>query len=216
MPRSSRRAEDGALASAASPSVLGIIPSVGAAFLLVEMAKRCESILSPIVPGTACAFLAGGIPWLTQRLAGCEHPAWLSIQLTSEPLSGFLFLFLFASIGVTADLRVALRQGPACLVFAGTALALHGWITLVGAWLWQRVRGTSSRYSLEDVLIASNAAIGGPATAADFCGQIEGVSESRKLGQTIAATIWGVVGYAVGTTLGISFFRLLRRCFVVP
>jgi uncharacterized membrane protein len=62
----------------------------------------------------------------------------------------------------------------------------------------------------EDVLIASNAAIGGPATAAAFCGQLA-ESNPRKPGLTLAATVYGVVGYATGTTIGASLFRILKH-----
>ena len=56
---------------------------------------------------------------------------------------------------------------------------------------------TTRRLQLRHVLVASNAAIGGPATAAAFAGQ-------QKTGLTLAATLWGVVGYGVGTNLGIA------------
>lgn len=59
---------------------------------------------------------------------------------------------------------------------------------------------------LEHVLVASNAAIGGPATAAAFaCGQT-----SANVDLANAATVWGVVGYAIGTGIGICLYELLR------
>jgi len=126
----------------------------------------------------------------------------------AEPLSQLCFYSLFASIGMTADITTAVRDGPACLLFSLLALAVHMLVTLVGSWI---VRTYSRRdrqsIQLEDVLVASNAAIGGPATAAAFCGQIRG--ESRTNGLAVAATVWGVVGYAVGTTVGVLLYRCL-------
>ena len=65
---------------------------------------------------------------------------------------------------------------------------------------------------LEEVWIASNAAIGGPATAAAFvmnCMKGKTVQDDELLqGRTIAATVWGVVGYAVGTMLGVAMYKL--------
>ena len=54
--------------------------------------------------------------------------------------------------------------------------------------------------------MASNAAIGGPATAATFAGQLAG---SRKEELAIAGTFWGVVGYGFGTTIGFLLYRVL-------
>jgi uncharacterized membrane protein len=69
-----------------------------------------------------------------------------------------------------------------------------------------------SSIRLEDVLIASNAAIGGPATAAAFCSRIRG---PRQEGLTYAAVVWGVFGYAIGTTMGILFYRFLGYVFQI-
>ena len=62
---------------------------------------------------------------------------------------------------------------------------------------------------LEDVWIASNAAIGGPATAAAFCGQMRKRDPAKLQGRTISATVWGVVGYAIGTIVGVSMYKLI-------
>jgi uncharacterized membrane protein len=61
---------------------------------------------------------------------------------------------------------------------------------------------------LRHALIASNAAIGGPATASAFAAGA-GFAEL-----TIAAALWGVVGYAIGTNVGYAtgrFFSGLLR-----
>ena len=60
---------------------------------------------------------------------------------------------------------------------------------------------------LEDVWIASNAAIGGPVTAAAFCSRMKKRDPYKLQGRTIAATVWGVVGYAIGTFLGVLAYR---------
>jgi uncharacterized membrane protein len=101
--------------------------------------------------------------------------------------------------------------GPACLGFSSLAYGLHVLITFVGNYLVKKKWNAGQRQlvqdmELEDVLIASNAAIGGPATAAAFCGRMQG---PRKKGWTMAATVWGVFGYAIGTMLGVGMFRLV-------
>lgn len=135
-------------------------------------------------------------------------------------MSGFAFLFLFAAIGVSADIAEVLRSGPACLFFSLTALTVHGVVTLGGSFLFQRLSSTKKArrhggtIRLVDVLVASNAAIGGPATAAAFYGQVkQGTDMKRSL--TVAATVWGVVGYAVGTTVGVALYRFLQFRFFI-
>jgi len=199
---------------------------------LVELAKRLEAFVSGIVPGTACAFLAAAVPALTRlpmvvpAAAANKNnlaPLWTSMRRVAEPLSSFAFLLLFAAIGVSADLGAALQSGPACLLFSATALGIHGIVTLGGSFLYNQVRrrtflrkwkrGGSLR--LSDVLTASNAAIGGPATAAAFTIQVQGLKSEEKRGLTVAATVWGVVGYAMGTTVGVALYRFLRSRFSV-
>jgi hypothetical protein len=95
------------------------------------------------------------------------------------PLSNLFFHWLFASIGTNANLKEALLTGPACLGFSSLAYGLHVLITLVGNYLIKKKWNTRNHplvqdMELEDVLIASNAAIGGPATAAAFCGRMKG------------------------------------------
>ncbi|KAL7581366.1 hypothetical protein ACA910_021959 [Epithemia clementina (nom. ined.)] len=126
--------------------------------------------------------------------------------------------------------RVAwLQSGPACIIVSLLSLLVHCVFILTTSWLWvvwppkwslfrngQQAAGTVKANNhqktngnviyLEDVLVASNAAIGGPATAAAFCGRIpQGtirISSFLK-GLAYAATVWGIVGYAIGTTVGV-------------
>lgn len=176
------------------------------AWVIVRVSAQFESSINRWVPGTACAFITILAP-LTRKL--CQrYKWWSSIRNVSGPLSEFYFLLLFASMGMSADLQAALSTGPACLAISFGALVVHLLGTFLGTlganrWMSQKMR-------LEEVLVASNAAIGGPATAAAFAGRL-GIQQQRSL--TYAATVWGVVGYAIGTTLGISFYRLLKTSF---
>ena len=165
---------------------------------VVRFATVFESALSRWIPGTACAVIAALVPRIRLESIGSLGE---NMRCMATPLSEFFFLLLFASIGLTADLGSALQSGPACLMISSIALSTHMVVTLFGC---LGLRRWFPKTQLEDVLIASNAAIGGPATAAAFCGRIKG--KPRK-GFTMAATFWGVFGYAIGTTLGISMFR---------
>ena len=189
------------------------------ALVFVDISKRLESMIKRFVPGTACGFLSVLVPCFTRRMSALpsvrDHVIWKSIQQSAEPMSLFAFLLLFGSIGNSLDASSAFVNGPACLLFSLIALATHGVITVYGSLLWNRVFASRvsnfiDRIDLADVLIASNAAIGGPATAAAFCSQLpRNTSFEHKRSLTIAATVWGVVGYAVGTTIGVSLYKIL-------
>jgi uncharacterized membrane protein len=195
----------------------GIVLASALALQVVRLARFVERLLAPVVPGTACAFIAIAVPAL-QRLPITKRAAiWTNMQRVSRPLATYSFLWLFATIGMSVDIAETLREGPACLVFSIAALFGHMGVTLLGCWLlgWQQRHrrhltsdkgGTKSAIRLEEALIASNAAIGGPATAAAFCGQLPD-SNRRKAGLTVAATAYGVAGYGIGTTIGVSMYR---------
>ena len=149
---------------------------------------------------------------------------WDRMQQVAKPLSQISFFLLFASIGVSADLAGAIRAGPACLFLSLTAMLLHLILTIGGSLLVRRasssllprrLRTLTSSIRLDDVLTASNACIGGPATAAAFCNRLQDKdgSSHRQKGLTYAAVVWGVTGYAIGTSIGILFYRLLGFAF---
>jgi uncharacterized membrane protein len=169
------------------------------ALAIVQVAVRLERALSDIIPGTACAVIAAVTP-VIQRCLPSQNQLVKEMRKVAAPLAEWCFLCLFASIGMSANLGEACRSGPSCLFFSLTALMVHVVFVFAGS---LRIGGR-----LEDVLVASNAAVGGPATAAAFSGRIP--TSPRSNGLFMAATVWGVVGYAFGTTIGVTLYRVLQ------
>ena len=184
------------LQAAGCVSVLG--------FLIVKASSIIEIAMAPILPGTACAIIAGLAPLVQRNLLNTNSSFSREMQKSAPLLSELCLQLLFASIGVSAKIGEALVRGPACLCFSLFALTVHVFLALAGSVFIQR--WFRFPLLLEDVLVASNAAIGGPATAAAFAGRID---TSRQRGLTMAGTVWGVVGYAVGTTIGVALYKLL-------
>ena len=203
---------------------------------IVRLANLVEDQIGSLVPGTACAVIAVVAPLINNyfksrgesflleaRINGQQQNQrsrglWNDMQRMASPLSELMFHWLFASIGTSANIRQALQSGPACLGFSSLAISIHIFITFVGCKLvksWKGILGSAffsgKLIQLEDVLIASNAAIGGPATAATFCSQMKSPNDgpSRLRGWTMAATFWGVFGYAIGTMIGVAMYRLV-------
>lgn len=177
------------------------------ALVIVKMASAVEGYLSPILPGTACAVIAIVSPPI-QRLLSKQSSAFAKqMEGAAVKLSEFTLLLFFAAIGMNCNLRSALLHGPACVCFSLLALSVHIIVAFAGS-LVAKCIFPFRRIGLQEILVASNAAVGGPATAAAFAGRMN-VPRQREL--TIAGTVWGVVGYAIGTTIGVSLHSILRK-----
>ena len=216
--------DDGSSTSRLSKVFATLLVSLLAGSMAV-VANSVERLLSPIISGTACAVIAllgAGL----QRIAPQRpvhqdqqhqrhhwssrlYKPWRGMQHAAQPMANVSFQLFFAAVGMTANVGRALQTtGTASLMFSGTAIVTHVLVTIVACRLWNSIllwrgggtRTTAGLVKLRHVLVASNAAIGGPATAAAFAGQ-------QKTGLTLAATIWGVVGYGVGTNIGILATR---------
>jgi len=206
-----------------SPSVkhfcLTSIPLLISTFFTVQLANRVEDVVGRFIPGIACALIAIVAPLLNSLVQAKDF--WKPFSQAATTWSDFFFLSFFASIGVAVNLSSVLSMGPACLLFSIIALTVHVLGTVFGCLLWKKVMSILFSYGsrrmgtnapsldLEDVWIASNAAIGGPATAAAFCGRMKERDPSKLQGRTISATVWGVVGYAIGTIVGTSMYRMV-------
>ncbi|MBA4031462.1 MAG: hypothetical protein C0478_11325 [Planctomyces sp.] len=119
-------------------------------------------------------------------------------QLTgTDELGGYLlFLFLF-SIGIPCDFMSVILNVPVmfalCLIIAAVNLVLT---LAVGKLL---------RMNLEELLLACNASLGGPPTAAAMA-----VSMGWNRLATTGLLI-GLWGYAVGTAVGVAVTEVLRQ-----
>ena len=201
---------------------------------VVELSMVLEKAASVLLPGLGCgaiAILITGINRMLnavtqqkkrfQRLGGSwVFPIMERFDQVTAPLSAFCFQLLFAAIGVSANVQSIAQSGFSSFVFAALALCIHMATLLIGSKAIVRllekcpyVQGLLP-LSLEEVLVASNAAIGGSATAAAFAGNIDltgkgGLANSEKRGLVMSATIWGVIGYSIATSIGVYLSKQL-------
>ena len=112
----------------------------------------------------------------------------------AQALAAFLMTLFFVTIGVAsggADLAAA----PPLLALIAAQLTCHAAVVLVGA--------RALRIPTDVACIASNAAVGGPGTAA-------AMASGRGWRHLLpTAVLLGSVGYAVGTGLGLAVLRVL-------
>ena len=106
----------------------------------------------------------------------------------------FIYMFFFV-IGVPASIMEILTNAPLLFVFCLIVVVVNMLFCLVG--------GKLLHFNLEDILVASNANIGGPTTAA-------GMAISQGWNKLVGpAMLVGTLGYVIGTYLGIIVGSLL-------
>jgi uncharacterized membrane protein len=128
--------------------------------------------------------LATSLPRQFEKLAG------------AEVLGTFLMQIFFAVIGASANVLVVLKFGPVLFLFAALVLTVHLVFLLLAGWLL--------KLDLAEMIIASNANMGGPTTAAAMA------VARRWEALVLPAILCGTLGYAIATFIGVALGHLLR------
>jgi uncharacterized membrane protein len=122
---------------------------------------------------------------------------WLARIHGAEEFGGYLlYVFLFV-IGLPADLWVVFSQVPLMFVFC-LIMAVMNMVFAFGL-------GKIFRLDLEDLVLAVNASIGGPPTAAAMAISL---GWSKLVLPGLLVGIWG---YTIGTAVGLAVGELLMR-----
>ena len=114
----------------------------------------------------------------------------------ADQIGAMLMQIFFVVIGASANISVVLRVGPVLFFFAAVILLVH-LIFILAA-------GKIFKLDLAEIVIASNANMGGPTTAA-------AMAVARKWKDlVIPAVLCGTLGYAIATFVGVAIGNLLR------
>ncbi len=114
----------------------------------------------------------------------------------AEVIGTFLMQIFFAVIGASANVATVLKVGPVLFVFAAVILLVH-LVFVLGA-------GALLRLDLFELIIASNANVGGPTTAA-------AMAVARRWEKLVLpAILCGTLGYAVANFIGVALGHWLR------
>lgn len=194
-------------------SLLDVAKVISVAFAIVAVSftlggyigQLKESIVAPMDPGFSKGFLDflfgffGNkymlLTTLTMLLATFARNFMSNIAGAQE-IGTFLIHIFFGVIGVPASLPKILQNAPWLLVFCTIIILINMLVSFVFGRLF--------RFSLEEIIITSNANIGGPTTAA-------ALAIAKGWNQlVIPAMLVGILGYVIGNYYGNIIGTILK------
>ena len=184
-------------------SLLPPVVAMALAFAVGEGGQLIETRVG--IPGIAAGTITAlsiGVFGLVRRVT---PRFFVRVAQPAGQLSGLLFSLFFAAIGAGASLGHLVQSGPVIVALMSLSLFVHLSTTLVGVRLYNRFVPPRARISVDEALIASNANVGGPATAAAMAGSIQ------RPDLVLPAAATGTTGYALATFLGVALFNSLTK-----
>jgi uncharacterized membrane protein len=210
--KSSKEAEEKTRAAAywkrKEISLLDIASTMAIAFLIVFISVKFTGWVKSVIPADATGFMSilrivfGQlyllIPAVTIGLATL-FPKWLPQIPGTYEIGMFMIYLFFVVIGIPASLYEIITKAPILLAFCATIAIINIIITLI--------LGKIFHFSVEECVLASNANLGGPSTAA-------GMAIAKGWTDLITpAILVGVWGYAIGNYVGIFVGLTALRMF---
>ena len=186
-------------------ALLDIAASLAAAIAIVFIAVKFTGWVKSIIPSSATGFklilrLIFGqiyliIPIITLAIATLFPNSLPKIPGANEIGMFFIYMF-FVVIGIPASIGTVITKAPILLAFC-LVMALINIIFTLGI-------GKLFKFSVEECVIASNANLGGPSTAAGMA-----IAKGwQKL--IVPAILIGIWGYIIGNYLGTFIGYLLK------
>lgn len=178
-------------------SLKDIALACATAFTIVALSNVISGVFASIIPTSnpflqICNTLFGNLYlWITTISMICATfaPGFFGEIKGSTEIGTFLIHIFFFVIGVPASVPLIVMNSPMLLVFAAIVVAVNMIFSLVA--------GKLLKFNLEDIILASNANIGGPTTAVAMA-----VSKgwTKLVGPIV---LIGTLGYVLGTYFGL-------------
>ncbi|APC49360.1 hypothetical protein BME96_14680 [Virgibacillus halodenitrificans] len=191
-------------------SLKDIALSIGTAYLLVIVSFKLATLIDKLIPSGENVSLFLNI---LNGLFGDQYlmlttitfimlalfPKYFASINGSQEFGTFLIYIFFVVIGVPASIPLIINNAPLLLLFVFIIVMINMVVSLTF--------GKLLKYNLEDILVASNANIGGPTTAAALA-----IAKGWKnlVGPIlVVGTLGYIFGNYIGTMLGFWFSSLI-------
>lgn len=176
-------------------SLLGVSVALSIALVLSSLSLGLSLLSRRWIPGGASPML------LVSLLAVCTataFPATLSRVSKAGGVVGVLFMQLFFGVtGGQGHIPTVLSYGPSLFLHTTVQIAVHFCVAVgLGRYLGLPFR---------EIVLASNANVGGPTTAAGMA------TTKRWKSLVLPALLTGILGYAIATGLGVLIFQVLVK-----
>lgn len=185
-------------------SLRDIAASLATAFLIVTLSTELANFLSVAIPKSNS--LMSGVNMLLSNkyifittfsmLGATAFPKYFNNLKGSQEIGTFFIYIFFVVIGIPASIPLIIAKSPLLLVFCA--------IMVTSNMLVSFIFGKLFKFSLEEIILASNANIGGPTTAA-------AMAISKGWRDLVAPVMLvGTLGYVIGNYFGIFIGNFLR------
>ncbi|MCM3756256.1 DUF819 family protein [Sporosarcina aquimarina] len=191
-------------------SLKDIAMAIGTAFFLVIVSFKLADFIGGLIPSGENV---SGIMNLAHAIFGDKYlvlttvtfivlalfPSYFEKINGSQEFGTFLIYLFFVVIGIPASIPLIVQNAPLLLVFVFIIVMVNMVVSLVA--------GKLLNANLEDTLLASNANIGGPTTAAALA-----IAKGWKdlIGPIlVVGTLGYIIGNYIGTVLGLWFSTLI-------
>jgi len=148
------------------------------------------------------ATLLNGIPHILISTAitvilATSFPSFFGNIRGSEEIGIFLMYMFFTVVGASANIHTILHKGLYLFAFAGGTIAIHLIFILITGYIF--------KIPLPEILIASNANIGGPTTAC-------GMAMAKKWEKLVVPSVLvGLFGYVVATIVAYNIVAIVSK-----
>ncbi|CAM2793409.1 DUF819 domain-containing protein [Salinicoccus roseus] len=182
--------------------------AVGTSFVIVAVSFKLAEIFSNLIPEDANIFLT-----ILRAIIGDNYLMLTTLTLLlvtlipkyferingAQEIGTFLIYIFFVVIGVPASIPLIIQNAPLILLFAAIIVFINMLISFS--------LGKLFKFDLEEIILSSNANIGGPTTAAAMA-----ISRgwTKLVGPIlIVGTLGYIIGNYIGTALGFWFSSMM-------
>lgn len=187
-----RDPEDASSNGSSNISLATIATTMTLATCLVTLGKIATKILFP---------QTSALPMISVLtvIAATFFPSFFQHHATTGTAIGVLFMqMFFAASGAVGSIKLVMQQAPSLFLFSIIQVAIH-FLSLVG------IGKYIFRLKANELYLASNAAVGGPTTAAAMA------QAKNWKALVLPALLVGILGYATATPIALGLGHILLK-----